>query len=175
MNSRFANKTTEEIRLEARRDVDAVLDVHWDGSIPVDPFELATRLGPEVYTAQLGDDVYGLITGPPHNAQIYLDVDQSPNRMRFSCAHELGHYVDRSSTIDVNPGDFAKIDKRSDSGARTPPEVYANEFAAALLMPTKKVHEFHRQGMTNVEMANRFRVSLDALKWRLVNLGLAQR
>lgn len=174
MKSRFTGKGTAEIRTIARQDANAALSVHWRGEVPVDPFAMATKLGPEVYTAQLGNDVYGLIKGSPSNAQIFLDVDQPMNRMRFTCAHELGHYVDRSSSIDATDEDFAKIDKRSDSGARTEPEIYANEFAASLLMPEMAVRQFHDKGMTRIEMADKFKVSLDAVKFRLINLGLVE-
>lgn len=161
-----------QIRPEARKAAQAVLDSRWDGKLPVDPIVLARALGPEVYTAQLGDDVYGMITGTPAESAIYLDVDQSPVRMRFTCAHELGHYIERSGRDVADESEFAEIDKRSDRNHGQPIEVFANEFAGALLMPETEIRRLSAQGVGDIELAKIFNVSMDAVKLRKFHLGL---
>jgi len=53
-----------------------------------------------------------------------------------------------------------------------PEEVYANEFAASLLMPEDKVRSCVETGMGDLEMAIRFKVSREAMQNRLANLDL---
>jgi len=52
-------------------------------------------------------------------------------------------------------------------------EIFANQFGAELLMPEDEVQQLHRLGLDEVAMARRFNVSLDAMRFRLVNLRLA--
>ncbi|WP_336857200.1 ImmA/IrrE family metallo-endopeptidase [Sinomonas albida] len=162
-----------DIRDDARRNAQAVLDEYWDDSYPVDPVKIARKMGVEVFTAELGDDVFGMMTGNPSQASIYLDVDQPHVRMRFTCAHELGHYVERSSRLAAEDDpQFAEIDRRSDEGRGRPLEIFANEFAASLLMPEQQVKDLHRQGKSRYDMVTLFQVSLAAVDWRLHHLNL---
>lgn len=160
------------IRTHARNAAEAVLSAQWTGDLPVDPVSIASDMGIDVFTAQLGHDVYGMIQGRPSEAQIYLDVDQSPERMRFTCAHELGHFVERSDRLVDDEDEYAEIDRRSDEGMGKGIEIFANEFAASLLMPERLVREMHASGRTRFEMAKSFKVSVPAMGWRLVRLGL---
>lgn len=151
-------------RDRARRDARAVLDVHWEGKpTPVDPVSIARALGLNVYTAELGEDVFGMLVGSKDGADIFLDRDQPSARFRFTCAHEVGHYVDNSSKLSPEE---AYVDKRTDSTRGTPSEVYANEFAGSLLMPEERLEEAILFGLTDFEMARDFGVSLDALRYR---------
>lgn len=162
--------TTQKIREDARGAAAAVLDAHWDGVIPVDPVLLARALGVSVFNSQLGDDTWGMIIGSGESADIYLDSDQPYVRYRFSCAHELGHYVDHQSDLKPNEG---YIDSRSNAGARTPHEIYANEFAASVLMPESEFRKAVASGDSLISIADDFEVSLDAARFRCLNLGIA--
>jgi Zn-dependent peptidase ImmA (M78 family) len=51
-------------------------------------------------------------------------------------------------------------------------EIYANKFAACLLMPEGEVRRMHSEGMVDWEMAIRFAVSREAIQFRLKDLGL---
>lgn len=161
-----------EIRTHARMNAAGVLDAYWDKTLPVDPIQIAKKMGVDVYTAQLGADVYGMITGKPAETNIYLDLDQSPVKMRFTCAHELGHYVERSARLDASDKEFAEIDKRSDKDHGKPIEVFSNEFAGSLLMPEENVRILHKQGKNIFEMASLFNVSVQAMGFRKMHLGL---
>lgn len=139
--------------------------------LPVDAVQIARDLGIDVFDAQMPGDVSGaLIKEKGKDARILLNRDDSRNRQRFSCAHEVGHFVQRSDD------EYDYVDYRdifSSSGDR-PEEVYANTFAACLLMPEAEVRKFHKAKMSEVEMAVRFDVSKDAMHFRLVNLRLAK-
>lgn len=160
----------EDMRLKARKDAQDVLKEYWsNGRIPVDPIEIARKMGLSVFTSQLGDDTWGMLVGSNGAADIYLDQDQSVTRMRFSCAHELGHYVDHKSDIRPHAG---FIDKRSTDGVGRPAEVYANEFAASLLAPEAQLRELVDQELDIMEIARHFGMSPSSIEYRKSLLGI---
>lgn len=165
--------TFGDLRHAARQDAQEILDLHWDKKLPVDPIALAGEVGPSVFSAQLGDDVYGMIVGTGNSADIYIDKDQAPARFRFTCAHELGHYVDRALNGNGLEKGEGYVDARSDAGRGNPDEVYANEFAASLLMPEREVRRLAPECRSVVQLADHFDVSLSAMSWRLKHLGLS--
>ncbi|MCW2901188.1 MAG: putative Zn peptidase [Streptosporangiaceae bacterium] len=162
-----ADMNFPEIRAAADEMAHEILDEFWPHRfLPVDPVEIARDMGVEVFSAELGNDVFGLIYGGPGGAQIYIDQDQPPNRYRFTVAHELGHYVEHSE----GPGaqaDINYVDRRSDEDRGQPEEVYANQFAGALLMPEQELREARARGLNDVQLARLFGVSLSALQYRL--------
>ena len=150
----------------------SLLSYAWEsGSFPVDPVHIAKYLGIGVVTMQLPNNVSGaLIKEQDSDPIIVLSQSDSINRWRFSCAHELGHYVDRT----VHNGDhYRYVDLRSDlsSLGTKDEEIFANQFAANLLMPEEDVRKAH-QSMPVFLLAQHFGVSDDAMNFRLKTLGL---
>lgn len=148
-----------------------------EGSFPVDPVTIAKRMGLKVLESPLPDDVSGaLIKDAGKDPLILLDLDDSDNRKRFSCAHELGHYISRNQQSEEEES-YEYLDLRSalSSTGSDPEEVYANQFAAELLMPRSKVSALHKQKLPLFEMALRLGVSQSAIKFRLRNLQLDER
>ncbi|MEX0972196.1 MAG: ImmA/IrrE family metallo-endopeptidase [Solirubrobacterales bacterium] len=143
---------------------------------PVDPAKIAERLGLKVYAAGLQDNVSGmLVKHPARDPEIYLNGSDSKNRQRFSCAHELGHYIKRTSEeTETTDEGWEYIDLRSPLSAtgEDADEVWANRFAAALLMPGDLVKEVHGDVGEPAALAFEFGVSSDAMNFRLQNLGL---
>lgn len=165
-------ESVSDIRDRARRDAEAVLALHWAGKpMPVDPVVIARDLGLSVFSAQLGDDVFGMLVGSKAGTDMYLDKDQAPARFRFTCAHEIGHYVDHTSRISPEHSE-TYVDRRSDTDRGKPDEIYANEFAGSLLMPADELKACIGAGMTDLQMASYFDVSLQALRYRRGLLGL---
>lgn len=163
------SETVSQIRSRARSDAASVLAAHWPTrTVPIEPVFVARSLGIDVFTAQLGTDTFGMLVGDAGKATIYLDHDQAPVRMRFTCAHEIGHYVDRGA--DLLQG-LAFVDRRSDEGRGNAEEIYANEFAASLLMPDYQLRSAAGQ-MNDISAAAYFGVSLDALRYRRQLLGI---
>jgi len=157
-----------------QREADKILRAYWgDAGFPVDPVAIAREMGVFVFNADIPGDVSGLLRKHPGQAaEIYIDVDDPVVRRRFTCAHELGHYV---SHADKDETELSFVDYRGDlaSQGTNSEEVFANNFAANLLMPRQKVHELHRGGWSRPEMASFFHVSLEAMKHRMTSLGLA--
>jgi Zn-dependent peptidase ImmA (M78 family) len=162
--------------MNAERDAQALLKSSWqqDGGItlPVDPFRIAQKMGVKAFIAGLDAGVSGLlIKRPGQDAEIYVHGSDSPNRQRFTCAHELGHYVKRSATGDDGWEYVERRDLISTAGTDQE-EIYANQFAAALLMPKDEVIARFSEGVSAGTLAPEFGVSADAMHFRLVKLGL---
>jgi Zn-dependent peptidase ImmA (M78 family) len=165
--------TANDIKAEAERDATSLLRTTWPLGIPVDPIAIARRSGLRVLDAPLDEDTIGaLIKRPFDEPTIMINQSDHENRKRFTCAHELGHFVRRSEEAD----EYSTLDLRSkqSSTGTDPEEVYANEFAACLLMPSDGIRSYLDMGLTDLEMAIRFRVSREAMQHRLRNLGLAR-
>ena len=92
----------------------------------------------------------------------YADADEPDVRRRFTFAHELGHYVERTTL--ANDNDFAFKDGRSKKYDLH--EFYADEFAGALLMPEDDFLKMQQEGKSLVDMAAKFGVSLSAVRKR---------
>ena len=146
--------------------------------VPIDPFAIAEALGLKVQQIILEPDVSGMLAKRPgEDPQVYVNATDSKVRQRFSCAHEIGHYIKRTTGPkgDENSKDaeWGYIDRRGPSASRgtSPDEIYANRFAAALLMPDERIKALTAEGLGPVAMATQFEVSLDAMTFRLDNLA----
>jgi Zn-dependent peptidase ImmA (M78 family) len=140
--------------------------------VPVDPFVIARRLGLRVFAASLEPDVSGmLVKRPGQDAEVYVNGDDHENRQRFSCAHEIGHYILRAGKPDDS---FGYIDRRGQmaSAGTNPAEIFANQFAAELLMPQDAVRAAYEDSTSLASLAVKFQVSLEAMRYRLENLGI---
>lgn len=163
----------------AEQQAESLLSTAWrraaDGvgfEIPVDPFYIAERLGIEVLGARLEPDVSGmLVKEPAQDPVIYVNAADSENRQRFSCGHELGHYILRATS--KSDDSYGYIDRRGPSASfgTNSAEIYANQFAAELLMPHENVHALASK-LTDAALAVAFNVSVGAMKYRLENLGI---
>ncbi len=165
-------------------DARALLSSAWetgpDGSVslPVDPFTIAQKLGLKAYSANLDNGVSGmLIKRAGEDAEIYVHASDSQNRQRFTCAHELGHYVKRSARGDASWEYVERRDLLTSQGVDDE-EIYANQFAAALLMPKEVVVDrfkaLEKPSLNAAAaLAVEFGVSADAMQYRIKNLKLA--
>jgi Zn-dependent peptidase ImmA (M78 family) len=157
--------------IDAEEAADRVRKEYWGDEVPVDPAQVAEAMGLRVLGAQLGPQLAGaLVKEAGKDPQIFLNGSDSQNRKRFTCAHEIGHYVKRSD-LDNGYEYFDFRDSFSSTGINSE-ERYANAFAAALLMPKGRILKMKKEGLKDVEMAGRFGVSREAMVFRLKNLGL---
>ncbi len=162
--------------VDPERDSEEILRTYWakeDGAItvPVDPIAIARKLDMAVYTADLVKDVSGMLfMKPGRDPEIFLSRTDNYKRQRFTCAHELGHWA--KHVADGVESDHV-VDYRGSlaSTGKDPIERYANQFAAALLMPENEVRRLQGRGYGPVALADALRVSPEAASYRIESLG----
>jgi Zn-dependent peptidase ImmA (M78 family) len=168
--------------VEAERDARELLERAWPTEaaapvyLPIDPIAIARQLGIQVFTDRgLAPEVSGMLRKQAgyEDPEILLNARDSRNRQRFTCAHELGHYTQRVKSGKDEAWEY--IDRRDplSSEGLDPDEVYANQFAAELLMPRDVVEERAGSSKNAAALALDFGVSGDAMRFRLDNLRLA--
>jgi hypothetical protein len=137
--------------------------------------------GPPIPVQAIAEDLLGLSVGEsgslevsgmllPAEREVWLNTTESPERRRFTLAHEVGHWV-----CQVLEGRTAPIYCRSEEvgvGEGRTLEREANVFAAELLMPEEIVRK--RFDKTIAGTASAFGVSEEAMNWRLYNLALLE-
>ncbi len=148
---------------------------------PVPVEKIAASRGAQLtYTAFEGD-VSGILYRESNRVLIGVNSTHAPTRQRFTIAHEIGHLlmhegrpvvVDRLVRVNINLRD----------GTSSKEENEANAFAAELLMPRKliasEIDRFLQRTRPVVpkelvdELASTFRVSAEAMSYRLENLGI---
>jgi len=147
--------------------------------VPVD--QIAKKLGVLLCPLPAGaeDDISGAIVRKDNHVVIAVNPAHHSNRQRFTIAHELGHYFLHEAQVQEHVDQrFSVAWRKADpSGGVDWLEVEANRFAAELLIPTKfltrdldSLDEIERH--TIAVLASRYRVSKDAMKFRLTNLGI---
>lgn len=127
----------------------------------------------------------GRLSGMLDSEEMVIWVDRgearrSPGRRRFTIAHEIGHlllHVPVSHKVFYDrPGDIRETEEDSPDGEL--PELRqrereANVFARELLMPEPLMNEqAHATGFNLPALANRFEVSVPAIRLRLRLLKL---
>jgi Zn-dependent peptidase ImmA (M78 family) len=159
---------------KAEQEAVELLEETWDGTLPVDPVRIAKKLGLDVLDVFLKNDVSGALVkkGEESDPSILLNAEDSKTRKRFTCAHELGHYILRSAEPTPRYEFVDYRDQKSSTGT-VEEERYANSFAASLLMPEVAVRALHERAIPAFRLAIRFGVSPEAMQHRLDNLGLS--
>lgn len=149
---------------------------------PVPVERIARRLGAEVRYEPFDGDLSGMLFREGERAIIGVNASHPKSRQRFTLAHELGHLRmhDARRGIHVDRG-FPVVRRRDGRSSRAMDveEMEANGFAAELLMPNAmleldlagKDSDYDDDELTRW-LADRYKVSLQAMAIRLANLGL---
>ncbi len=159
------------------------------GSVPVDPYDLATRMGVDVFQATFAEETTaGAIRWRDGRPEILVREGDPSFRQAFTVAHELGHFLLHwKSSPSGEDGQATFIDsdlelyrhgpdlsetEPDEARARHHREVQANMFAAALLMPEAEVRKEWRRLASVKKLARAFEVSPMAMNYRIDQLGL---
>lgn len=150
---------------------------------PVPVERIARRLGVEVRYQPFDGDLSGMLFSEGDRAIVGVNALHPKSRQRFTIAHELGHlelHERRGIHIDRKFPVVRRRDERS-SQAVDLEEIEANGFAAELLMPATMLEEDLDGADPDYEddeltrwLADRYKVSLQAMAIRLGNLGLQE-
>ena len=157
---------------------------------PIDVERIARALGYSVVFERFPGDLSGtVVRDDTGGVTIGINSFHSPVRQRFSTALEIGHAELHahlgSDVLFVDPPGTQRMhrDELSSQGDDDH-EIEANQFAAALLMPRDFVFSVGRKIVEKDEsigvddlveaMAKKFDVSEQAIRLRLVNLGIVE-
>jgi len=140
---------------------------------PVNPRDVAHKLGVQVFDWDFPDEISGIYVSNGLTACIGVNDHHPHKRQRFTIAHELGHLVyaeDQDLFVDFTNAEFATQVTESKQQEK---ETRANQFAADLLMPKEWIRQDVGQGPLDVTvLAKRYEVSEQSLWFRLINLKL---
>jgi Zn-dependent peptidase ImmA (M78 family) len=147
-------------------------------AVPVE--RIANSLNLKIKVASYDPDLSGCLIRTPQENIIGVNVAHHENRQRFTVAHEIGHFL-------FHPGEKIFVDRgfrvnrrdQKSSTAEDPEEIEANRFASELLMPKDFLgRDLEKYRYIDIEqdelvrdLALRYRVSSQAMMYRLVNLG----
>ncbi len=171
--------------------VEQLLVTHGARSVPVDVYRMVAALGAQIHNETAAPNLSGFLLRDLTNRRALIGVNSShsTSRKRFTIAHEIGHFL-------LHEGDALHVDQREgvDLGLRMKrrdpesslgtddEEKEANFFAAELLMPTSllesdllamKMEAPEDEDEDIIEkLADRYEVSIQAMTFRLTNLGL---
>lgn len=124
---------------------------------PVNVVEIAEKLDLEVYEAFLSEGISGMLELPEH--RIYIEKTDSPQRRRFTCAHEVGHFI-----LHGPKNHDVTLLRSSSTDAM---EKDADSLAAEILMPIHFVKKFLESDMSAEDFAKKFNVSKVAAEFRM--------
>jgi Zn-dependent peptidase ImmA (M78 family) len=129
-----------------------------------------------------GDDVSGMLYRRGATTVMVVNAQHHAHRQRFTMAHEIGHHRLHDSDAYLDGNATLRFRDRTSATGTDREEREANAFAACLLMPSPWVHDrfiglvrSHRSTDENdaiAQLAQQFDVSEQAMRFRLVNLGL---
>lgn len=158
----------------AKQAAEHILKSYWlEQGVPVDCFAIAKRMGIVVRSVSTDnvDIAGGIYVEKGERAIIFHNQDDSQTRARFTVAHELGHYC-----LNSDRKKFEYLEYRSNLSATGTEdnmhERWANSFAANLLMPEQQVRQFMKKKKNLPDLASIFRVSSEAMSYRLAGLEI---
>lgn len=171
-------------RKHVRAVAEALLEKQGIEDAPVPVADMAGSLGIEVRMEKVDDDLSGFLFRDmdARTAIIGVNSAHSENRVRFTIAHELGHFLlHEGETVHFDgkrPGLTLNLRGVEASMGTDDNEREANLFAAELLMPVKFLERDLRDDISDLMMdedtlsnlAKKYQVSVQALTFRLANL-----
>lgn len=174
------------VRRKYIRDLaERLLREHGQRQPPIRVKDIAEALGIEVRLERVDDKLSGFLYRDRKAGRAVIGANRShhPNRMNFTIAHELGHYLlHEGESVHLDEGrpgyTLQKRDENSSTGEDLN-EREANLFAAELLMPARSLERDLKGKDFDLlldddflkEMAQKYGVSLQALTIRLDYLG----
>jgi Zn-dependent peptidase ImmA (M78 family) len=182
-------KDAQLTRNAVERKAQHLLDTYGMKGVPIDVGKLAEKAGYRVVFRYFDEADLSATVIREASGQITLGINtlHAPVRQRFSIAHEIGHaqlhlQTDGEALFVDPPAGVLFRDSRASLG-EDPREINANQFAAALLMPTEMVRQaltkLARSGRLTIDsavsrLASQFEVSPQAMRYRLVVLGFME-
>jgi Zn-dependent peptidase ImmA (M78 family) len=174
-------------RKQIRELVENLLAQHHvtEGAVPVE--RIVKSCGIDIKLDEVDDDLSGFLVRENKGKKrslIGANKSHHPHRQRFTIAHELGHFLlhqGESVHLDEHRQGFTiNMRNRESATGEDSDEREANLFAAELLMPAKFLQKdlsgqnldlLEEEGVLLHKLARKYKVSTQALTFRLANLG----
>lgn len=149
-------------------------------TLPIDVLKCAKFLKIDVKAVTFDEEISGIFVMKDKMAHIAYNKNEPENRIRFTVAHELGHYVlhSQNTPLFIDKAEKLMFRNADSSSGEYRKEREANSFAAALLMPKQiLLREIENLKKSQEEetipyLSKKFKVSEQAMTIRLTNLGL---
>lgn len=166
----------------ARTRANELLAEHAIEKAPVPIEKIIKKMGIVLQHAPFEGDLSGMAYIDNEFSIIGVNALHSPNRQRFSAAHELGHHVlhpqDITGAVHVDKSFFKALFRNDVSSLGVDAlEIEANAFASELLMPRMLLVAALNGEMVDIEndvqiesLSKKFRVSAAAMRFRLAGL-----
>lgn len=152
---------------------------------PINVKKIAQMLKAEIHEERFEEDdaISGVLIQDKNKVIIGINSGHSKTRQRFTIAHEIGHLLLHSHSgphVDKILPSLVRLRDDISSLAIDEDEIESNTFAAELLMPDFMLRKDFRE-LTSEEMfdeadidklAEQYKVSIQAMTYRLINLGL---
>lgn len=154
---------------QAIDDANQVLRENFLTEPPVDVYELAKTYGLDIVETPFPEEqnnISGFVTMSDGIGKLYVNANESPNRRRFTVAHELGHWRLHKQELRDNPQRSILFRIAIGELNKDPIESAANVFAANLLVPLEMLRKY-KDSQTADELAKLFNVSKDVIGYRL--------
>lgn len=146
-------------------------------TFPFPVVEFADEIGLKLFTdSDMPQSQSGVIQCEGGECKVVLNANMSINRLRFTLAHELGHYFNDRDYLQNN-GEIIEETKqstrklfRNDTPHNDPimrrMDIEANKFAADLLMPEVEFIKKWQESTSPQQVADYFGVSVDSVRVR---------
>lgn len=155
---------------------------------PINIENIVNSYGINIEPIDFGDEIAGVFIDDGERQTIGYNLNNKAPRQKFTIAHEFGHFIlehKRNGVFVDNPHQYLTMiyrDEKSTTGEYLQ-EKEANAFAAAILMPKElvenEIREIYFQDDFKTEdlnlvgvLADKFKVSLQAMSIRMTNLDL---
>ena len=146
---------------------------------PVPVHDLAGTVGATLRVGPLEGQLSGFLLRRADQTIIGVNSLHPRTRQRFTIAHELGHLLLHNYTEHVDRDMSFYFREARSSEAEIRQEIQANRFAAELLMPRTMIDAAVPKAVGLFDdvllsdLADRFEVSVQAITYRLTNLGFS--
>lgn len=166
MGNKHMHKSLNELLKNVENYTESMLlNVFNELAAPIQMERLISRYKITVSLENLVHEEYGAIKIDENSAIMLINKNDSITRQRFTMAHELGHFI--SYKLQGKTG--RRIDYRNgnSSSGKDLEEVFANKFAAAILMPKSLLLKALEITGDIKSLASIFNVSAEAMTYRL--------
>lgn len=164
------NTIIKAIEIESRKQL-AKYEVS-EAPIPIE--EIAEKMGIKISYAPSEEYSGMLLRKKDNQALMGINSNEPKTRMRFTIAHEIAHYLfDTKNAVSIDYRNSIQTVNKSLEEKR------ADIFAANILMPRKWLQldfeKIAKERFTQehlIDLAKKYKVSTEAMKFRLMNIGL---